>query len=488
MMRIIRKVHAFLGALLSLLFLIWFLSGFMMMFTSFPRLGGKDAKHKTEINGEGLPSLEKILSCLPEGEQLSSFRLTTIEDKPVLDLKTPNAHYLLSADSLLKPIESKVSDEWIISYAERWSSYPIMGIDTLRTLDAWTPYSSLKKKLPIYRFRYSDPEKTYLYISSKSGEPLQTCTKTQRLKASLGTIPHMLYFWQLRQNRDLWLLIVSILAGLGAIMTLTGLIVGVQVYVQKYKRSGQLRSPYKKKAYKWHHIFGTIFGFFVMMFALSGMMSLNDLPEWMVKQHNPHLKNEIRKKDKLEIQSFLASDYRDLMKLKNVQEITFQQFGQTPYFIIIHSGEASQYRLSSDGKITPLFFSEDEVKKRIARHLDSTIEIELMQEYDNYYCSTSGKSELPIYRIKANDPDKSIIYVSPTTGYTRYYNTSGRVKKWIYPAFHSLRFKFFANHPTFRMVLMMILVLGGSIVSATGVWMGIKYYYRAYRRMSKRKR
>lgn len=458
-----------------------------MIFTSFPRLGGKEMKYKAEIKGGGLPSLDKILSRLPEGEQLRSFRLTTIEDRPVLDLKTPNAHYILSADSLLRPFESNTSGEWILSYAKHWSDYPIMEIDTLVTLDAWIPYSSLKKDLPIYRFRYSDPERTYLYISSKSGEPLQTCTKTQRIKSSLGTIPHMLYFWQLRQNRELWLMVVSILAGLGTIMTLTGLIVGINIYTKRYKKSGKLSSPYKRKAYKWHHIFGTIFGFFVMMFALSGMLSLNDLPSWLVKQHNPTLKKELRKKDKLDIRSFLTSDYRDLLNLQNVQEITFHQFGKTPYFSVVHSGEEHQYRLATDGKITPLFFSEDEVRQRVGKLTGSKVEIKLLHEYDNYYCSTSGKSELPIYRIRANDPDKSTIYVSPTTGYTRYYSTSGRIKKWIYPAFHSLRFKFFAEHPTFRMVLMIILILGGSIVSATGVWMGIRYYQRGYRRIFKHK-
>ena len=486
-MRFIRKIHAFLGALLSFLFLVWFLSGFMMMHTSFPRLRGKDLVHKSTIKGEGLPALNEIVDRLPAGEQLRSFTLTTIEGAPALQLSTGEGSYLFSADTLMQPMEAKVSSTWIMEYAQGWSDYPIQRIDTLHTLDAWIPYASLKKELPIYRFRFSDPDKTFLYISSKTGEPLQYCTKNERIKSSMSSIPHMLYFWQLRQNRDLWLTVVSILAGLGVLMTLSGIIVGAQVYIQRYRKSGKLRSPYKQKIYLWHHVVGIFFGFFIMMFALSGLLSMNDLPSWMVKRYHPEVKAQLRGKDKLDI-STLLSDYRQIFQLPDVQEISIHQIADVHYYTVVHAGKQENYRINPEGQVEPLFFTPEEIEHRVSQVISAPLKVELMHEMDNYYCTNSGRSELPIYKVTAQDPDKSRIYISPTTGSVRYYGTNERVKKWIYPAFHALRFKYFAERPILRKSVMYLLILGGTIVSATGVYMGIRYYRRLWMRIWRKQR
>ena len=110
------------------------------------------------------------------------------------------------------------------------------------------------------------------------------------------------------------------------------------------------------------------------------------------------------------------------------------------------------------------------------------MQIELMDHYDNYYASLNDKYELPIYRISAQDKESSRIYISPTTGETRYYSLNGRVKKWLYPFCHNLRSKFFSEHSTVRLVAMLTLVLGGLVVSVTGVVMGWRYLKRLTRR------
>ena len=110
-----------------------------------------------------------------------------------------------------------------------------------------------------------------------------------------------------------------------------------------------------------------------------------------------------------------------------------------------------------------------------------------MDHYDNYYASLNDKYELPIYRISAQDKESSRIYISPTTGETRYYSLNGRVKKWLYPFCHNLRIGFFAEHPALRIICMLVLVLGGLVVSVSGVVLGFRYFSRVIRRAKSRR-
>lgn len=453
-----------------------------MLFFSFPRVGSRAQAYRDTITGE-LPSLDQVLAQVPEGERVTALSLTTLEGRPIFRLTTDQHDISLTADTLLSPVAgSGVGFSHILDQAGRWSDAPIASIDTLYRLDTWIPYSSLQKHFPIYKIKYDDPQKSLLYLSSQSGEALQFCTRSERIQGALSTIPHMLYFWQLRQNRDLWLHIVSLLAGLSAILCLTGIIIGFQRYRQQWKRRGKIRSPYQKRWHRWHHQWGMVFGFFAMMFALSGLLSMNPLPRWIIPQHDPKLRSAVRKSDPIEVGRF-TDDYRTLLALGEVKEITFRQYGTTPYYEITYGDRTKNFAVGSPTP-TPLFLTDGEVIERLSNFVSEPMEIELLQEYDQYYVSNSGRAELPIYRIKAMNRDKSWFYVSPTTGYTRYYGTNERVKKWIYPAFHSLRTKFFAEHPSLRVASMLLLTLGGLVISLSGLVMG----YQLLRRKLHRKR
>lgn len=475
------KTHKWLGAILSPIMVVWFLSGIGMLFFSFPRLGNKGISHRDNIEGT-LPALSQLYEQIPSNEQVKTLTLTTLEGQPVFNLTTDKSKYLLSADTLFTTVKSGVSFSYIQDIATRWSTFQIRQIDQLDRLDPWIPYSSLKKHFPIYRIKYDDPEKSYLYLSSKTGEALQHCTRRERIEASLSTIPHMLYFWQLRQDRSLWLIVISILSGASALMCLTGIIVGVRSYRISWKRRKKLQTPYQNRVFRLHHRFGMVFGFFSMMFALSGLLSLHELPSWLVRQHDTNIRSAVRQQDPIDLQLF-SEDYRQLFSLGEVKKISFLQHGIKPYYKVTYK-DTEQTFDATKATPTPLFLTPEEVTNRLSSFTSSALEIELLDAYDQYYVSNSGRSELPIYRVKASDKDKSWFYVSPTTGYTRYYSTNARVKKWIYPALHSLRTKYFAEHPNTRITAMLLLTLGGLVVSVTGLIMGYRFFARKIRHRS----
>ena len=102
----------------------------------------------------------------------------------------------------------------------------------------------------------------------------------------MGAIPHWVYFTILRQDKDLWVKSVVILSALGILMTVSGIWVGIDAYLQRYRRQKKLASPYKKKWYWWHHVTGVLFGIFVLTWIFSGMMSLVDTPSWLGRTRN----------------------------------------------------------------------------------------------------------------------------------------------------------------------------------------------------------
>ncbi|HNU37958.1 MAG TPA: PepSY domain-containing protein, partial [Macellibacteroides fermentans] len=66
--RFIYTIHRMLGTLLSILFLMWFLSGLVMMYHTFPKVWDKEKLQKTEILDSLLPPIETIVSRIPWDE------------------------------------------------------------------------------------------------------------------------------------------------------------------------------------------------------------------------------------------------------------------------------------------------------------------------------------------------------------------------------------------------------------------------------------
>ena len=59
--KIMQFIHRILGTALSILFLVWFLSGLVMIYHTFPRADRADKRAKMDIlSPENLPSLDQI--------------------------------------------------------------------------------------------------------------------------------------------------------------------------------------------------------------------------------------------------------------------------------------------------------------------------------------------------------------------------------------------------------------------------------------------
>lgn len=474
-------IHRVLGTLLSALFLMWFISGLVMIYHTFPKANPKDKAEKFEPLTTPLPSVQEILNRIPAGEEVKGMSVNRYLGQTIFHIRTDKGKYDLPADSA----EQLPTITWqrIEDVARLWCKASVEKVDTLQKLDQWIPFGFLKKELPIYKFYFNDKEKHQLYISSQSGEVLQYTSSSQRFWAWMGAIPHWVYFTWLRQDKDLWVNSVIWLSGIGCIMTIAGLYVGIYVFIRVRRKKGELTSPYKKKWYWWHHVTGTIFGLFVLTWVFSGMMSLADAPQWLAKTHKEYPVRQVMEKNKTAFTDYPV-DYREIIKEKDhVTQIEWNNFYSKPVYHI-QIGSKKESIDAATNEVRSLKLTEEEIREVITDiHSGETIsDICLMDKYDTYYIARSGHLALPVYKVEVDNADHTCYYVNPDNGQYRSVNTNKRWGFWMYQGMHSLKFDWLVAHPILWTIVMWVLMLGGTIVSLSGVILGIRYIVRFCKR------
>lgn len=433
------------------------------------------------LQGDILP-IDSIIK--KSDSTITKLTLQSYANKPFFDISSSGNNNRIFADSSMQTVPSPTYQQ-IKEYAQRWNDAEIVQVDTLRELDQWIPFGRLQKEFPIYKFYFGDEDKHELYVSSQTGTALQFTDKNNRFWAWLGAIPHWVYFTSLRQNSQLWIDVVVWLSGIGSLMCLAGIILGVRSYIVQYRRRKKLKTPYKKFIYKWHHILGFIFGIFVFTFVFSGMMSLVPVPQWIVKVHNSDIEKKLFTPEPLKLEDYILDYHKIFDKYPNeVKSIEWVTFGNKPIYKAVINNRLVTIDASSE-EIKDLSLNEQDIKERLALVHSEPIIISLMTEYDNYYVGLSDHLPLPIYKAEVDDADGSTYYINPKNGNTRYFNTNTKVRRWSYQALHSFKFKLTAENKILWNIIMWTTMIGGTIVSILGVWLGFRYINRKIKKLRK---
>lgn len=265
-------------------------------------------------------------------------------------------------------------------------------------------------------------------------------------------------------------------------MCITGLIIGVRLYIKHFRRNKRLKTPYTKFVYKWHHILGFVFGIFVFSFVFSGMMSLTDVPQWLVKTNNPSIQEQILFPQPIVVENYQLDVQKVIDTYPQIKNIEWSNFGDIPLYKIVAEDEIIVLNASSK-EIQLLDINENMIKERLSYfHKDTDMIISLLDEYDNYYIDKNEKLPLPVYKIKVLDTDNSTYYINPRNGNTLYFNKNSKTHKWTYQALHSFKIAFLIKNPILWNIIMWSSMIGGTLVSITGLWLAIKYIKRKSRK------
>ncbi|CAL2083916.1 conserved membrane hypothetical protein [Tenacibaculum sp. 190524A02b] len=483
MIKKIISLHHWLGTFFSALFLIWFLSGFVMMYHTFPFLSKNQQRAL-------LPSQEIDSVLTPKEvfknnitDAIYSLTLNFQLQKPVLHLVTTSGKLVSKYADTGTPITmSKVKALAIAK--ENVKSNASAQVTTITELDQWIPRTRFLKHMPIYKITFDNSDKTYTYISSVTGEVLATNTISERFWSWLGAIPHWIYFKDIRIHNTLWFQLIVWLSSLGFVMVITGIVTGI---VRYQKKPNAKFKRFKNKWYNYHYYFGLFFGTFVCTWIFSGWMSMTPFSWTPSTSLN---KNELQQWQQgsfqlSDISSEVWNHFLNQTKHTSIQESNFTLFNNQVFAVVYNTDNSQLYNLTAPKKLPN---TEDYASTIQSFNIENSITgTMLLNTYDNYYYSRHNSKELPV--IKVNTANKTSYYINPKTTKVLYKcATKNRIQRWIYHGLHSLDFSFLAwNRPLWDIVLF-ILLIGGTILSFTGTVLGYRFIKRKWKKKKHQKK
>ena len=480
-------VHRYLGLALSLLFVIWFLSGFAMMYVKYPTMRQNERLHNLPVADfqHVKFSLQQAVERAGVTDTFRVVRLGMMLDRPVYRLTTTKGDYkAVFADTgeLFAGTDSTLAVQLATAF-EKHKSKPAK-IEVLTEIDQWMAAArSMGYSVPVYRLTMDDPAGTYIYVSTQTGEVVQRVNAKQRFLAWLGPIPHWIYPTILLRNRPLWNDIIIWTSTLGSIMCIAGIVMGFVRYRRKDPKS-LVFSPYKKRWFRWHHYTGFVFGIFVFTWVFSGLLSMTPWDWAPFTKLNPE-ESEKWTGDIMQPVSFSASISQAEMKLKkelDTRELHYTHILGKPYWLAYQDEFNTRLQAADDSLATPITALEPDKLLTGIKNLNpenEVLESTLLTEYDNYYYSKNNEKRLPVLRVSMDTPDNTWYYADLKTGQiVLKHERLSRLERWLYHGLHSFDFRFLLYKRPLWDITVIFFMLGGLLVSVTGVVLSWKWLKR----------
>lgn len=492
-MRVIRKwlilIHRYLGIALSLLFVLWFVSGIGMIYaggmpglrqeTRLDRLPGVDwssvrlspTEAVARLGAEGFPGEVVLLTIMGRPAYRMGLGGTVFADTgEVLETVGPAETKSIAARFANLP-ESAVREAGVVTQADQWTI-------------------GQRRALPLHKFNVDDGAGTELYVSPRSAEVVVHTTRGSRALAWVAAIPHWLYFTPLRTNDRLWQRVVIWSSAIGAVSVLIGLVLAVIQFAPRrpfrFSRIGSY-IPYAGWM-RWHYITGLVFGVFALTWVFSGLLSMEPGNWASSGGMDPSGIQERLTGGDMDLKQFPALDgaaWDQALNGRAAKEVAFQWIQGKPHFVV-RGVERTPLLLSANPlKVRREPFPLESVMDAVVQGAPDVpiVETALLDDYDSYYYSKDRSTPLPIVRVKFGDPDSSWVYIDPTMSeVVALYPSRRRLERWIYRGFHSLDFAFwYYNQPVWQAGVI-ALSLGGATLSLIGVYIGFKRLRRGLRR------
>lgn len=475
--------HRYLGFLLSLLFVVWFLSGFVMMYVDFPVWGmDKQLRHAAPLDGENVHlSVSDAAGIAGLSHSPGSVRLEMMLDRPVYRFEDRSGRRAHIYGDTGEPLRSVSGDTAADIARQAYGEEAVFrSTEHMQGQDQWIPQQGNARYLPYFRFKLDDPEKTWIYVSEAGGELFLMVTGRERFLAWLGPIPHWIYFKNLRTHADAWREVIIWTSGLGTIMCLFGIITGLTRFRKKRNQSSLTDkfafSPYKENWFRWHHYFGFIFGLVIFTWTISGLFSVN--PWGLSPPRSLSAGEQIEWQGGVPVFTDYIHDMSDLIeagneKLDEVRRVELHRFRGTPYYRLYDQGGGFVSAGSRDETLfTKERWSENDLLGAIQEVTAGKplFDVQILVEYDNHYYSRDGSRPLPVIRIRYNDPSNTWYYIDPSRAEVVMKNESrSRIYRWLYNGLHSLDFSFLINRRPLWDVVVIFLMAGGTIASISGL-------------------
>lgn len=464
--------HRWTGIGLCLLFAIWFFSGLVMLYVSFPSFRAAErVATATPIDWQQVHvGPDRALSGLGEVETPAEMRLGMTGGEPVYHIVMPDGRHAVSARTGVEIRAVDATKAGVI--ASMLTGAAVVSVDPVER-DQWVVTRAYKAMSPFWRVRTDDPAASETYISQRTGEVVQNTTGQERFWNWLGAVPHWIYFEILRVFQEPWRQTVLWTSGIGMLGALAGMGIGLlRVRLRRRYKSGSV-SPYRGWMH-WHHIAGMIGGLFLITWVFSGWLSMSP---W----------GGLRDKGQEDVSrlyagaqpGFTATDMRTLAQVgAGAREVRFGWLGGQP---VITLWDVDGPRLIDGATARPVVMERASIiaMARASMQGANLVGVERLDQPDRYWYSTGDLRDdnrpLPVLRLKFDDPAQTWLHVDPATGMLLgQVGSGGRSYRWLFSALHSLDFPWLLAWPPLRHILVWLLSSLGLVISISGVVIGMR--------------
>ena len=468
-------VHRWLGVVLCLLFLLWFPSGFVMMYWDYPSVTAADRlEHLAPIDPAAVKVSVEEAAAKAEIEAPAAVRLTTFAGRPIYRFGGRGDSAVVYADTGEEQLEVTQND--VAAIAQMWSGQSVKTarVEAVERSDQWTLQNRVADLQPLWKFSWPDGQQ--LYVSQAVGEVIQHTTRASRIGAYFGAIPHWLYFTPLRRNGPAWSKVVIWASGIATFAALLGLVIAIWMYSpsKQYRYDGAPTSiPYRGWK-RWHTIIGLFVGMGAVTWAASGLLSMEPFPQrddaGDAARRTQRVLQSLRGRAPLE--KFRTKDPRAaLAQLRGlrVKELEWVSIaGEPAYFATMGRGETRIVPV--DG--TPIAALDSKALVEIVGDALKPIpaRLSVMTQYDRYYLDRHRKAPLPVVLVELDDAGHSRYYVDPKSArIVGGYSASNFVDRWLYHGLHSMNFPWLYNNRPAWDIVVIAFMAGGTALAATSL-------------------
>src|SRR5206468_2503544 len=116
----------------------------------------------------------------------------------------------------------EVTQNDVATIAQTWSGQSVKAarVEPVEISDQWTLQNRVADLQPLWKFSWPDGQQ--LYVSEANGDVIQHTTRSSRVAAYFGAIPHWLYFPPLRRDGPTWNRVVIWSSGVATFAAILG--------------------------------------------------------------------------------------------------------------------------------------------------------------------------------------------------------------------------------------------------------------------------
>jgi uncharacterized iron-regulated membrane protein len=483
--------HRWLGIGLCIFMALWFISGIVMLYIGYPKLSpAEHLKALPELSRtSSYIDIEKAFLSTGQSTEPRKISLSSIADEPVYLFKFPKMA-TIAINAISGERINSINQQQALKSARAFYNGLEPQYLGLIDRDTWTLSRGLDDERPLHVVKIEDDEQRLLYISSHSGLIVRDATLMERIWGWIGAWLHWIYPLK---TMPWWADMIIYLSLIATVMSVLGQYLGIKRWrFSTTYRSGS-HSPYQTAFARWHHIGGLLFGFVLIAWIFSGLLSMGP---W-------HL---LANQSQLPVKKYENTSLSALKSPWSITELLtkFNESGLQPKELTWHkiNGQfwLTAYNDTGQSRVIPLFGSGD-VKSLIPiesllKGLENIAPLqafhyEWLEKYDFYYYGRQQQSmygsrikPLPILRVKFSDPAKTWLHIDPASGeILANIDQRRRVARWLFNLLHSWDLNALLDRPLLRELLIIAFSLGGLVICISGIVVGWRRVKRKTRKI-----